>query len=278
MTVLVLSHQNNIDMPSKNQAALNDASNIQRETREALQRIQRQAAETHEVGQTTLAELEEQDVKLDRVQGETGKLHEKLNKTKKLQDRFAAWSLQLGTRRAARKTARKERKEEQDLERLDANETREDSKAVSDMDEVQDKRNEADKAHKAKRSELFGRKGKNRKTRPNKSKPEEQGEKLTDEDQAHLDQINMEDDDINAGLDVLGNQMDALLAMAQTMGDESAKQNKKLDKTTDDLYDAKKKQQVANNRARLFTTTRREKRNERNLEKKAKMAAKLITS
>jgi hypothetical protein len=259
---------NNNDVET-NQSLLQEAADTQRRTREALARIQRQAAETEAVGHATLAELEEQDRRIDQISQGTGRLHEKLDKSKRLQDRFAAWGLQVGTGRTATKLARKERKDEKKLRLLNENESK---KAAVNQDWFQGDNPSRSSANEINRADLFGADC-NRRKKGRGGREDDKGKTdippLSDEDRLFLNQIEAEDQALESELDGLGKQVNNLLSIVKSMGEEAGKQNRKLDKGTDDIEKANHKQTIVNHRARLFTMTRRQKRNERTIEKKA---------
>jgi hypothetical protein len=103
------------DIPSfenstTNQQALQATRNVQSKTLQALERIQTQAAETQAMGHATLQQMEQHDARMNRTMEATAQLNSNLHQASKLQDRFAVWSLQLGTKRVARQLVKKEKK------------------------------------------------------------------------------------------------------------------------------------------------------------------------
>ena len=123
------------------------------------------------------------------------------------------------------------------------------------------------------RSELFsGRKvdpSEQRRTKSKKgrtvggkgSKPVKEA-KLTDEDQRELDAIKADDAAVDAGIDILGNQVESLLQISKQMGETTTSQNKKLDTVQNDLSKANDKTHTVNQRAKLFMLNRRQKKKE----------------
>jgi hypothetical protein len=95
---------------SNNQQALQETRKVQSKTLQALERIQWQAAETQAIGHATLQQLEQQDVDINRTMEATSQLNDNLKQASKLQDRFAVWSGQWGTKRMAKQLIKKERK------------------------------------------------------------------------------------------------------------------------------------------------------------------------
>eukprot|EP00934_Nitzschia_sp_Nitz4_P006046 Nitzschia sp. Nitz4//scaffold25_size161228//126864//128873//NITZ4_002452-RA/size161228-processed-gene-0.169-mRNA-1//1//CDS//3329544652//6036//frame0 len=276
-----------------NKLALDEAAETQRKTREALSRIRRQAAETEDLGALTLQDLEDQGQRLDSVADETGKLNDKLNKTKKLQDRFAKWSFQFGTNRAAQKEAREEKKELKKMqESQDAKPQRrslfgsrknKEAEAVATSQDSGASAAQTNSQNESNRSELFG-KAKGSKKEKGKGKGKDVAAAkavdtaMSEEDQAMLDDINAEDELMDQEIDVLGDQLDGLMAIASAMGGETEKHNKKLSEVSNSMEKMNDKQKVVNKRARLFASTRQERRQESALERKANQAAKLLGS
>ena len=74
------------------QQMLDQADDLQDKTKEAILRIQRQAAETQEVGSLTLEELRRQGQQLDDIDAELSHTDAQLKQTKKLQNKFDWWA------------------------------------------------------------------------------------------------------------------------------------------------------------------------------------------
>ena len=74
------------------QQMLNQADDLQDKTKEAILRIQRQAAETEDVGSLTLEELRRQGQQLDDIDAELSHTDAQLKQTKKLQNKFDWWA------------------------------------------------------------------------------------------------------------------------------------------------------------------------------------------
>ena len=95
---------------SSNLSVLQATSQIQNGTKDALERIQRQIAESEAVGYMTLATVDEDNYKMNKMLKETDRLNENLDKTEKLQNKFGLWSLQWNNGRIARQLQKRETK------------------------------------------------------------------------------------------------------------------------------------------------------------------------
>lgn len=102
-------HHSDYDDPT-NESTLRATRDLQKQSLDALARIRRQAAETEAVGGATLAQLEEQDRRLDDTMAAATNLNDNLKKTESLQNRNARLSLQFGNRGTARRQVREEKK------------------------------------------------------------------------------------------------------------------------------------------------------------------------
>ena len=98
---------------SSNLSVLQDTSQIQNGTKDVLERIQRQIAESEAVGYMTLATVDEDNYKMNRMLKETNRLNENLDKTQKLQNKFGLWSLQWNNGRMARQLQKHDKKKRQ---------------------------------------------------------------------------------------------------------------------------------------------------------------------
>ena len=281
-------------MKTNNQYVLEDAALTQAQTKESVQRMQRQLAETDVIGSMTLADLEDKGTRVNNISREADRLNAILDNTKRLQDRFAGWSLTFGTRRQARKLARAERDEERHVQAMErdgiggkSSRCVKNSRVASDATNDQDpwfredpigktKKNE----EQSKRNELFGANAESEKARskpdPEHTTSQAEGAPLSQNEQDFLESIESVDNDIDSELDVVSKQVERLMKMATSMGEETEQQNQTLTNVTDDMDKANHKQRVINHRAHLFTMKRREKRkNRRMVDDKAALAAKL---
>ena len=273
-----------------NASTLQATRDIQAQSLEALRRIQNQAAETQAIGTETLTQLHEQDGRIDNIQRDTDNLNETLKKTKKLQDRFAFLSMNFGNKKTAKEHVKADKKTQALLNSADpptfkrrgprpkknkAEEAEgEETVAVpSTPEEIlrQSKKASQEMTVEVERSELFSgrkvdkknsRKGGRSKSGGGHGGREEQP--LTDEDQRQLDAIKADDAAVDAGLDILGNQVESLMMLSKQMGETTSGQNTKIDNVQGGLSKVHDRTQTANQRSKLFMMNRRQKRKEDN--------------
>jgi len=99
-----------VDRRDANRKKLQEADKIQDKTKEAIWRIQRNAAEAEELGAQTLDELRRQGQQMDDINNELDAVSAKLDTSKALQAKFDAWAGNWlgGKRRAAMNEAAQE--------------------------------------------------------------------------------------------------------------------------------------------------------------------------
>jgi len=101
---------------------------------------------------------------------------------------------------------------------------------------------------------------KRRGPRPKKSKSPPPPVPLTENDQDELNQIHDVDKLVDEGIDALGQEVNDLLALSKAMGGQAQCQTTKLDSINSDLDKSDETTKVVNKRAKLFTRTRRERK------------------
>lgn len=282
-----------------NAEALQATRDLQKKSLDALERIQNQAAETQAIGLETMDQLDQQGQRMDSALNATKELNDQLGKASKLQDRFGFLSMQFANKAAAKsqvkteekfrtgKSSKKEKKSKQknsdDTTSTEAPKFKrrgarpkkgavQEEKPVS-MDDLvssttkksNDLKNEVD------RNELFaGAKPKNKPMRAGKradkrkQQPPVKDTPMTDLERRDLAEIEADDKAVDAGLDILGNQVESLLQISKGMGETVQLQNGKLDDIDKGLTKADNKSKQVNQRAKLFTLNRRQKRKEKN--------------
>ena len=274
-----------------NASTLQATRDIQAQSLEALRRIQNQAAETQAIGTETLTQLHQQDARIDNIQRDTDNLNETLKKTKKLQDRFAFLSMNFGNKKTAKEHVKADKKTQALLNSADpptfkrrgprpkknkgaGGEEEEEETAIvpSTPEEIlrQSKKASQEMAVEVERSELFsGRKVDKKKSRKGGRSSKSGGghsgreeQPLTDEDQRQLDAIKADDAAVDAGLDILGNQVESLMMLSKQMGETTSGQNTKIDNVQGGLSKVNDRTQTANQRSKLFMMNRRQKRKE----------------
>lgn len=259
------NNKKNVDNAAENKKALQEAADIQAETQAALQRIQQQAAETEELGATTLEELQEQRQKMDNILEAGDELHAHLDKTEKLQNKLSRWSL-FFNRKAARRDANKE------AEKVET------SNKVSSKRQARMAMTEADSLVPVRKDESTARKGK----RPtNKNKKNGGGDDMPVDhkkglmygvgaiDEENMDELNaLADTDaaIDSTMDSVSAQLDSLVGMSKSIGSEVKTQSKGVDEIHDQIESANYKQKVVSNRGRRFMTGKLRRENEKEKE------------
>jgi len=228
---------------------------MQQDTKKSIERIKRQMADTHEVGATTLAELEEQRRQVERIQSEGDRAEEQLKTTERLQNKLSRWSLSFNGR-AARKKANEARKHEEKQEQI-----KEERKERLRIEEEEESANNVEIAPHGKKKRETRRK-KNKKGEEPKSKLKASNQKSllygskagNSPMDPELRQLEDDDREINEDLDDVGNQLDELMDMAKAMGNEAESHGRGLDDFTEQMSDINHKQRVANNRTGRFLT------------------------
>jgi hypothetical protein len=262
-----------------NQSVLNETVLTQKQTRGALERIQRQIADTTAIGLATLESMQENNHRINQVTKESKQLNQKLKQTDKLQNRLSKWTFQLQNRREGRTLAKKELKDEKLVLNVDQEinlwplaEHRVPAEAKSQEGTTRDSFTAADKL------EIFsGRlQGSQEGYATSMHKrPPKPGTPLSDAARLLLDQIEQNDQDMDPLLDSLGVQMEYLLAISTTLGETTEVQSSKLTIVEQELQRADYKQKLANHRGGLFTKTQAEKSAEKQLHKRVIRASKL---
>jgi hypothetical protein len=258
---------NNIDSNiNSNRLALEQASDIQRDTLSAVRRIQLQASETESVGITTLEELQLQREKLDGILKAGDRLHEQLDTADRLQNRFGRWSLSLNSRRAAAKDAKKSIKdqkakakvEEERSLRISASMGSTGSTSASSYGSSSSPSPGSEPVRVKHTSSLV------------KSRPKKNSKKPTTcddatpkgllygidasghENEGELNGLADADRAIDKELDTVSKQLEGLLGMSRAMGSEIKTQNSAMDEVESTLAKADYKSRVVNERGRRF--------------------------
>ena len=218
---------------SDNRQVLDDAQDLQRRSKESVRRTQEQISQTHELGATTLEELQAQRRQLERVEDSTDQVDAQLDKTGRLLNRFDRWA---GNWRGNNKReARKEAKSE--VAKLEPR----DKTQNETMESIDIRaRNSTVKSARSSRS-----------TKP--AVQVEKGgkaEKLDRDSQTQLDEIQRDDQDLDGMLDDLGGALDQLTQLSTDMRQETLQSSKAMDRTTDKIAQTQRKQATVMGRLR----------------------------
>lgn len=243
----MLRHHN----PIGTQDALVDAAGIQQETLASVQRMQAQAAQSEDVGNLTLEQLERQRAKIDATMVEGDRLHQNLDATEKLQNRLSRWALRFNRGRAVRESKferDQEKRKKDNAEKRTARMNEPLKGAKNDLTPVTITKKKNGRVRKNRKEEKENdRTVEHRKDGVTFGVSSEGGE--YDDEIHHLAQT---DKGIDEGLDAVGSQLDRLLHMSNTIESEVTSQNKGIDAMQEQMEEAHLKQKIINKRSRRF--------------------------
>ena len=210
-----------------NKEALMVSADAQQKTKDALTRIQADLAHSQEQGAMTLEDLYAQRRQLEGIQGEADRLHDKLDETDKLQRKLGTWFGGMG-----KKKKKFQRTKPEDLQK---------------ENQVQESASNTDK----------------KKWRPFSKKSTKQAEKedpfpeliakkgllgdntIEGEHREELEALARGDEEINAQLDTIGNQLSDLVRMSEQIGAETKTQGRMLNTVDTQLSEAEARQKKA---------------------------------
>jgi hypothetical protein len=261
-------------MTDDNEHALDETSRVQRQTKAAIARMRRQADETRQVGESTLEQLHEQRKTVNRMNDETDRLHNNLDRTEKLQNKLSRWTLTFNRRKAERQVqkevdASKVEQQRQSRDTRDgrsnlesrlekAREKKELNAVMASVDNIDDEElsanpaagNQVDWAVVPETSRSHG-------PSHRKNKKSQRSSKKSSAQNTHrLEEIEAEDQEIESALDGVGDQLDALLGLANQHAEELRTQTPALNQVYDSVESAHQRQAVATKRTKGFFTGR----------------------
>eukprot|EP01034_Spumella_vulgaris_P027559 gene27559-34298_t len=231
-----------VDRKEANLQKLREADEIQGKTKEAIFRIQKQAAEAEGLGVQTLEELRRQGQQMDDINTELEGVSVKLDQSAALQSKFDKWAgnwLGAVTCNDVFDPAIQETVENSKwsvdftLSGIDA-----DGWTVKDRNEA--RKNKASAAASSKNADKIGYVPRNKQASElkasgltsskmsGKNGPSDQD--LDDESAAGLNKLKENDAEIDAGIDAISRTIDNLSGIAATMKEETLNQMDKLDK------------------------------------------------
>jgi hypothetical protein len=214
-----------------NRETLRDAALMQNDSIAVAQRIQNQLFETEFVACTTMNRLDEQTAQLKVIESETLEVNAKLNKSKKLLNKFGRWSLNMG--------------------RQGSGQAKKDGQRKVKHIEVETTRKLAGKPKPSQVSPGLSRK---QTSRPNKLFTQERSgnqheqEALDDECRSQLRELEQGDRELDSALDEIGGALDRLLLTAGKMGESVQQQGAIIDQTTSQMDKAFVRSAVVNHR------------------------------
>jgi len=291
---------NNNKNRNAQQQVLADTQDLQQRTLEALARTSRQAAETREVGQNTLEQLDTQAKRLEKVEADTTKLKESLKKAEKKQNKFALLSFQFGNRRKARRELRKEeannssnnsnnnggRQPQPQPQTTFKRRGPRPKKKSNDDDDAAEKKNDLNQVMQGsllvskevdtqrKRNELFSDAvpaNNNKQTCSNSDDTfvvakEPSPLTLTETDRRDLQEIESTDRLVDEAIDELGAHVSALFAVSRSVGETTDRQKAQFATVEDNIETTQEQTKLLNRRLKLFNTTAKTTRRERKRE------------
>lgn len=242
---------------------LAEASAIQGDTRAALRRIRQQASETQEVGSATLQELHNQRQQFYRISDAADRVEGQLKVTERLQNQLSRWTLNFNGR-AARRVAQAETQFEKKKDET-AQMRREIEASVGESETAKKSSDwatsiEVAQIGRTNQKSIASKKNKNDQPvidiKPEPPKGLLYGSNNPAGVRPELQQLAEEDAEIDQELDGIGNQLDDLLQMAKTMGNEASRQSNHLDNFNGQMEKVNYQQKVVNNRTGRFLTGR----------------------
>ena len=206
--------------------ALDEAANLQTKSKDALHRMQQDLEQTQQVGAMTLDDLYAQRRKLENIESEGDRLHDKLDETEKLQRKLGTW---FGGAFQKKGTTRKK------------------STAIESCDTDQKENGSNNNAEKKKKW-TFGKSSKKKASDSKEPLVNVRKGLLEDMDDLpaeHTDELNAlakGDEELDAQLDLIGDQLGNILSMAEDMGTESKNHGRKLGNIQTKLEEAAPRQ------------------------------------
>lgn len=238
------------DYITTNRSAIEQAENVQRNTKDALFRVKQQALETEDLGFSTLDELRRQRSQMEKIQVDATGLNAELSKTAKLQNRLDRWAG--GFLGGGRRAARKEAKEE-----MAKNERARKKKMIEQNINIRD-------------AELLPSARTSRKENIKPQLPtlpiEARGsggtqEPIDDECRKGLERVERNDEDIEAMLDETADVLDRLAQLSANIAEENQRQKPELEAIADSMDDASRKQAFAQARMKRILGRGRRRQN-----------------
>lgn len=223
---------------SSNKEALAVSATTQQKTKDVLSRIQADLTQTELQGATTLEELYEQRRKLEGIQGEADRLHDQLDQTDKLQRKLGTWFGGMGRKKKFNRTKPDElQKENNQQESQQEQPTNSDKKKWRPF-RKSSTRKSTSSTKEDPFPELIAQKG----LLGDNNVDGEHGEEL----QA----LAKGDEEIDAQLDAIGNQLGDIVRLSQQIGSETNTHNRMIQTVDTQLSEAETRQKKANKKTK----------------------------
>jgi len=277
---------------STNQSVLKETSDVQHKTLAALRRTRHQVEESKEVGTATLEQLEDHEQRIQKSKKKTSVLLDALKKTEKTQNRFAFLSghWKNTTSKKAQKEVQKEEEEKAKAaeevpktfkrrgprpkktegiggdgdgnvdkgtkNELFNNAKQEKKKSSSSFTNSGSIKNEPKMTTSTVSSLSLKKKSKSKKNNAkntHKTTQKHEDVPLTEEDQKELNTIHDMDQLVDEEIDALGDQVNDLLALSQSIGQKATTQTTQLGTIQTNLHQTNTRTKVINKRMKFFT-------------------------
>ena len=212
--------------------ALKEAANLQAKSKDALHRMQQELEQTQQTGAMTLEDLYAQRRRLEGIEAEGDRLHDKLDETEKLQRKLGTWFGGAFQRKGSSYSSK----------------NRKNKVAESDQ-----KENDPENNNTEKKKKWAFRKSSKKSASDNNKEPiinVRKGllEDVDDIPAEHTEEMNAlarGDEELEAQMDLIGDQLGTILTMAQDMGTESKNHGRKLDTIHSQIDEAAPRQKRA---------------------------------
>ncbi|CAB9496290.1 expressed unknown protein [Seminavis robusta] len=230
---------------SNDKDALKASTDIQQRSKDALSRIQHDLEETQQTGAMTLDDLDAQRRKMDGVDHQADRLHDQLDETAYLQSKLGSWFGGKRKKKNSNSTSNSSNKDRESPEQ-----------AKNDL--IDSSNTNANSKNKKSGKWKFGRSSKKSSVHEDPTISVTIGS--LDKETAlyrgeHKDEMRalaQGDHEIDAQMDMIGNQLGNLLTMAQEIGSETKHQQQRIERVDNRVADAQERQRKANKKTKKF--------------------------
>lgn len=214
--------------------ALDEAAKLQAKSKDALHRMQHELEQTQQTGAMTLDDLYAQRRKLEEIEGEGDRLHEKLDETEKLQRKLGTWFGGAFHKKGSSRNGRTKKKDK-----------------ATESSKIDQKENEPNNNTEKKNKWAFRKSSKKSASESKEPVVNVRKGLLEDMDAVpaeHADELNnlaRGDEELEAQMDLIGDQLGNILSLAEDMGAESKNHGRKLNTINTQLDEAAPRQKKA---------------------------------
>lgn len=216
--------------------ALGAAAELQQKSKDALVRLQQELETTQQVGKMTLDDLHAQRLKLESMERQGDRLHEKLDETQYLQSKLGSW---LGGKR---KQSHKNKNKNKGNKVVAA-----DQESTNQTESLQKSRTWK-LGGSSKKQSLVG--SQEEPTAVRIGSLEKETVLYKGEHQAEMKALAQGDTEIDAHMDLIGNQLGTLLTMAREIGSETKNHQQGIATVDKLISEAQERQDKVNKKTR----------------------------